>query len=240
MQVFSTDDKSYTKIPFLNNIFRDFTRIRQYSEHHQAFYDYDEGAEYHHRKEWAEKTFNLTFDLIKDYVGKNDRILDVCCGTGWHLNQFLERGYSNLIGIDADPVQIDYARKKRPRIKFVNGFFGKKKFDVDCDCMIWFDSISRIPFHFRLFDAIDRSGAKFIVINSQETSNDLYRDPHYNLGKRGFMLLEKRTVTEDDKNVSGNDDFKPFGTIGMNRPPLDISGPKTRRLFRSVYLFMRV
>lgn len=244
MQVFSTDDRMYTRFPFINNFMRDFTRNKQYINHSQVHYDYDEGGEIHFRREWAMKTFNLTYNLIKDYVGKDDRILDVCAGTGWQLAQFYERGYHNLVGIEADKVQVDFAAKTRPNLKIVNKFFGPPENDIECDCMTWFDSISRIPFHFRLFDAIDRCAKKFVVINTQEASNDLYRDPHYNLAKRGFMLLEKRTVTEDDKNKSSHDDFKPFGTIGMKRPLLELGSPEkgteTKRLFRSVCLFMRV
>lgn len=240
-QVFSTDAERYTRIPFVNNVLRDWTRNRQYTvKGGHGTYDYDEDSNRYYRREWAEKTFNLTFDLIKDYVSKEDRILDCCCGSGWQMDQLYKRGYTNVIGIDADADQVAYAKKKRPHLEIVAGFFGSKKNDISCDVMLWFDSISRIPYHFRLFDAIDRCARKFVVINTQEACNDCYRDPHYNLAKKGFMLLEKRTVTEDDKNVSGNDDFKPFGTLGMDRPFVEFTKNGHKRLFRSVCLFMRV
>lgn len=241
MQVFSSDGERYTHIPFLNNILRDWTRNQQYTaKGGHGIYDYDEGSHLYYRREWAEKTFNLTFDLIKNYVSKEDRILDCCCGSGWQMDQFYVRGYTNIIGIDADAAQVAYAKEKRPHLEIVPGFFGPKKNDISCDVMLWFDSISRIPYHFRLFDAIDRCARKFVVINSQEACNDCYRDPHYNLAKKGFMLLEKRTVTEDDKNVSGNNDFKSFGTLGMDRPFVEFTMNGHKRLFRSVCLFMRL
>ncbi|MBM09236.1 MAG: hypothetical protein CMF69_06630 [Magnetovibrio sp.] len=240
IQVFSSTDSEHTTIPFVNNVLRDFTRNRQYTNHEQPIYDYDKGCDMNHREPWAQKTFNLTYELIKDYVALDDRILDVCCGSGWHLEQFQKQGFTNLAGIDIDPVQIDYAKKKRPSIDFTNGMFGKPEFDITCDCMVWFDSISRISYHLRLFEGINRCARKFVVINSQEASNDLYRDPHYNLAKKGFMLLEKRTVTEENKNLGPQDDFKPFGTLHTNRKVLDLQEDTTHRLFRSVYLFMRV
>jgi len=241
IQAYSSTTEVTTRIPFLNNIFRDWTRNRQYkvpSMH--GTYDYDDGTQREHRQEWAKKVFNLTFDIMKHYVAPEDRILDVCCGSGWQMDQLHKRGYTNVVGIDADAAQLDYARKKRPHLELVNSFFGPKENDISCDTMLWFDSVSRIPYHFNLFDAIDRCARKFVIINSQEACNDAYRDPHYNLAKRGWMLLEKRTVTEDDKNTSGNDDFKPFGTIGMDRPIIDLSVLPAKRLFRSVCLFMRV
>lgn len=241
MQVFSSDDEHFTRIPFVNNVLRDWTRNRQYTAKGvHGIYDYDEGSHKYFRREWAEKTFKLTFDLIKNYVSKEDRILDCCCGSGWHMDQLYQRGYRNVIGIDADVDQVAYAKEKRPHLEIVSGFFGPKKNDISCDVMLWFDSISRIPYHFRLFDAIDRCAKKIVVINTQEACNDCYRDPHYNLAKKGFMLLEKRTVTEDNKNVSGNDDFKPFGTLGMDRSFVEFTKNGHKRLFRSVCLFMRV
>ena len=242
MQVFSSDRERCTRIPFVNNVLRDWTRSRQYAPGgNHGIYDYDEGSHLYYRREWAEKTFNLTFDLIKNYVSKEDRILDCCCGSGWQMDQLYKRGYTNVIGIDADANQVAYAKEKRPHLEIVAGFFGPQKNDISCDVMLWFGSISRIPYHFRLFDAIERCARKFVVINSQEVLTDCYRDPHYNLAKKGFMLLEKRTITEDDKNVSGNDDFKPFGTLGMDRPFVQFTkNGHHKRLFRSVCLFMRV
>ena len=123
MHVFSTTDRQYTTIPFATNFFRDWTRNRQYTKPgSHGIYDYDEGAELEHRREWAEKTFRLTFDLVKDYISREDRILDIGCGSGWQMNQLYERGYTNIVGIDADSRQVEYARSKRPTLGNHFGF----------------------------------------------------------------------------------------------------------------------
>ena len=52
---------------------------------------------------------NLTLDLIGDV--KNQRILDVGCGTGRYCELLTKRG-ANVIGIDPSRKMLEYARKK--------------------------------------------------------------------------------------------------------------------------------
>ncbi len=54
MQVFSSDRERCTRIPFVNNVLRDWTRNRQYTtKGNHGIYDYDEGTELYNRREWA-------------------------------------------------------------------------------------------------------------------------------------------------------------------------------------------
>ena len=52
---------------------------------------------------------NLTLDLIGDV--KNQRILDVGCGTGRYCELLAKRG-ANVVGIDPSPKMLEYAKKK--------------------------------------------------------------------------------------------------------------------------------
>ena len=184
------------------------------------------------------------YDLIGDRVEKSDKILDVGCSAGYQLENFHARGFTNLWGIDPNPSAIELGRKLRPYINFVEGFFGSKENDIECDVMTWFDTIYRIPCEARLFDAIDRCAKKYVLITTQEALNDLYRDLHVGLGKRGFVCIEKRTYTEDAKNKPSDEDYRPFGTKGADGPMLKLgeqrSNIPTQRLFRSFMLFRRV
>jgi 2-polyprenyl-3-methyl-5-hydroxy-6-metoxy-1,4-benzoquinol methylase len=45
-------------------------------------------------------------------VNKDSLILDVACGYGRHLTSLISMGYSNCIGVDISPEQIQYARNE--------------------------------------------------------------------------------------------------------------------------------
>lgn len=48
------------------------------------------------------------------------RVLDVGCGRGGTAQWLYEHGWGNVVGVDVDPVTIEYARGRYPQVGFVN------------------------------------------------------------------------------------------------------------------------
>ena len=244
-RVWSSTDQGYNRFPFLTDPFYS-RRKHHFYKTEESVYEYTEhGAEgFQRRRNWADKTFAAMYDLVKDRVDPSATLFDVGCSAGYQLDNFHKRGFTNLWGIDPNPEAIALGRTLRPHINFVEGFFGPKENDIRCDLMTWFDTIYRIPYEARLFDAIDRCVDKHVLITTQEALNDLYRDLHVGLGSKGFVCIEKRTYTEDDKNRLSETDFAPFGTEGADGEMVVLgnrtNAQETRRLFRSFMLFRRI
>ena len=199
-QAISSDGHEYT-LPFCANPFR--AKQEQSSWLHERGgleYEYDEEAG---RKE-ALGHFEIAYDLIKDRVPTDATLLDVGCSGGFFLQRWHERGYTNLYGIDPQHESIEHAKKTRPYLNVTKGFFGKKEFDIQCDLMVFFQSIFRVPYQDRLFDAIDRCARKYVLISWVEDSSNIFnRDLHIGMAKKGFMCIEKKVFSPD---------LKPYGT----------------------------
>lgn len=244
-RIWSSTDQGYNRFPFMTNPLYSRSR-RKFYTNQEDIYEYSEHgtAAFHKRRDWADKTFAAMFELVKDRVDPTDKVFDVGTSAGYQLDNFHKQGFTNLWGIDPNPAAIQSGRKLRPHLNFVEGFFGPPESDVECDLMTWFDTIYRIPYEAGLFDAIDRCARKYVLITTQEALNDLYRDLHVGLGKRGFICIEKRTYTEFDKSQATVEDFRPYGIEGADGPMVELgnreSGASTRRAFRSFMLFRRV
>lgn len=224
-QVISSDSNGY-KLPFCHNWLNEYKQQHEYAKSQSMYYErHDDGED-------AEAVFEFGINLIADRVPKNAKILDVGCNTGLWLQRMYDRGYSNLWGIDPQKSAVQFANLNRPHLNIKEGFFGSKKNDIECDLMFFFGSIFRIPYQSKLFEAIDRCTKKYILINGvQEAFDDFNRDLHYNLGKKGFICIEKRVVSLNT--------MLPIGTEGADGP-LYVSDDKHSRKFRSFFLFRRV
>jgi SAM-dependent methyltransferase len=225
-QIFSSDHHRYT-LPFMGNPLRESGEKKKWTNEDTLFYEYLDDD----RREEAMRRFNFMYDLVKDRLSKDDVILDVGCNTGFFLNQWHERGYSNLRGLDPQGVAVEYAKEHRPHLDIKHGFFGPSENDISCDLMVWFGSIFRVPYRDRLFDAIDRTAKKYVLIWVQESLDDFIRDLHVGMAKKGFLCIEKRVV---------NRDYQPIGLKNTDGPLIELKEDTTERNFNSHFLFRRI
>lgn len=224
----SSDSNDYS-LPFLANIFTATTERNSWPDRETLDYQYDEGPE---RNE-ALNHFRIAYDLVKDRVPKNSRIYDIGCSTGFFLEQFHNEGYQDLHGLDPQNAAAEYAREHRPYINYRRGFFGDRENELECDLLMFFQTIFRVPYQKRLFDAIDRCARKYVLVAWVEDSCNLFiRDLHAGLAKKGLMCIEKRAVDLE---------FRPIGTKGADGPMI-VAMPDGRRLpnFACYYLFRRI
>lgn len=65
-----------------------------------------------------EKTFThpLNIDVFREYVPSDSRILDYGCGYGRTVNDLLNAGYANVVGIDSSARMIERGRRIYPQL----------------------------------------------------------------------------------------------------------------------------
>jgi len=226
-QIISSDELNYAP-PFLGNPMRARNEKTKWRDETDLFYEYLDDD----RQAEALRRFEFMHDMIKDRVGKNETIFDVGCNTGFFLEQFHRKGYTDVCGLDPMHAAVRYAQEHRPYLKVREGSFGPMQFDTVCDLLVFFGSITRVPYSDRLFDAIDRCARKYVLVWIQESLDDFHRDIHVGLAKKGFICIEKRTVSPE---------YIPIGHAGATGPMVRFVGDgKVERLFHSHFLFRRV
>ena len=240
-QVIASDMARYSP-PLFCNPFKAKLERDQWPKATNLSYEYAEDSgkteEAH-----ALRYFDFAYNMVKDRINTDYKILDVGCNSGFFLEQWYKRGFKNLHGIDPQTVAVEYAKKHRPYLNIKDGFFGPKKNDVECDLLVFFQSIWRVPYQDRLFDAIDRCAKKYVLIIWVEDFCGMFpRDIHYELAKKSFLCIEKRVI---------NEDFQPFGTEGTNGPLIEFDPKADEQVyfggkgayescFTSHFLFRRI
>ena len=98
----------------------------------------------------AQMEYGLWSEFLEDYLKKDDKILDLACGTGTLLSMLYVDGYENLYGLDLSETIIEIANEKRKVNRFqidfsvqdMTSFKYDTKFNV-ISC--FFDSINFLP-----------------------------------------------------------------------------------------------
>ena len=231
-QVISSDQDEYT-LPFLLNPLRSRTEKSFWTKRSGSVLDYEYTAN-HPERQNALAHFDIAYGFVKDRIKPECKILDVGCSTGFFLDQWRGKGFTNLHGLDPHKAAVDWAHKHRPYLNIRHGFFGPRENDIECDLLVFFQTITRIPYEDKLFDAIDRCVKKYVLVAWVEDSLVLFtRDLHLNLAKKGFLCIEKHVVSDPG--------FRPIGTNGADGPLIS-KGPSGEYMpnFTSHFLFRRI
>lgn len=105
---------------------------------------------YYYDEVMAQMEYGLWSEFLEDYLKKDDKILDLACGTGTLLSMLYVDGYENLYGLDLSETIIEIANEKRKVNRFqidfsvqdMTSFKYDTKFNV-ISC--FFDSINFLP-----------------------------------------------------------------------------------------------
>jgi ubiquinone/menaquinone biosynthesis C-methylase UbiE len=90
---------------------------RQADEFHDRYKVLDEDA-YKNCFTYSRMRLNLWLDRFLPPSGAGLRLLDVGCGTGYHLSRYRERGFE-VAGIDGSEDMLMHARAANPDIEFL-------------------------------------------------------------------------------------------------------------------------
>ena len=87
------------------------------------------------------------------------RVLDIACGTGVLMPDYLARNVQSVTGIDISPAMADIAVKKfanEPRVTIVNGDAESFRFDTVFDCIIIYNAFPHFADPAALFDNLSK------------------------------------------------------------------------------------
>ena len=226
-QVINSDENRYS-LPLLSNPVKGRDQLKQWQGSTDMFYEYLDDD----RRAEALRRFNFMYEMVRERIEPDTKILDVGCNTGFFLEQWHKAGYTNLHGLDPSTSAVKYATQNRPFLNVTEGHFGPKQYDIECDLLVFFGSIFRVPYGNNLFDALDRAINKYALIWVQESLDDFHRDLHIGLARKGILCIEKRVVSPN---------YVPIGHEETEGPLIDMAddGAVTRQ-FHSHFLFRRI
>ena len=139
----------------------------------------------------AMRRFEFMYEMVADRIKPDTKILDVGCNTGFFLEQWYQKGFKNLHGLDPATELVKYAQKNRPYMNVTEGYFGPKKFDIECDLLVFFGSIFRVPYGDRLFDALDRTINDYAPDLGSGVARRLQSRPPCRIGQKRHRVYRK-------------------------------------------------
>ncbi len=87
--------------------------------------------------------------LILDYAGVKQgvQVLDVACGTGVLISDYLSRKVAGITGIDISPAMIEIAKSKfnDPRVKFICDDVENAELPANYDCCVIYNAFPHFP-----------------------------------------------------------------------------------------------
>lgn len=152
---------------------------------------------YYYDEVMAQMEYGLWSEFLEDYLKKDDKILDLACGTGTLLSMLYVDGYENLYGLDLSETIIEIANEKRKVNRFqidfsvqdMTSFKYDTKFNV-ISC--FFDSINFLP----------------TLSQVKKMFDTVYR----HLEKDGYFVFDifSKTMLDEYNNNEIVDDYESF------------------------------
>lgn len=109
-------------------------------------------------------------DIILDFAGvrENKTVLDVACGTGVLIPDYLNRNVKKCVAVDISPKMIETAKKKFDKyenIEFICADAELCEFDHKFDCIVIYNAFPHFENRNLLFDNL----SKYLVENGRIT-----------------------------------------------------------------------
>lgn len=136
---------------------------------------------------------NEIFNLLETRISKDASILELGCGTGLATKQLYDKGFSNILATDIDPLMIETARSHCPQVSFriVDAHalpFPDQHFEsiLAFGCFHWFCN----PQALKEIKRVLKPGGILFVVNKQDTGS--FRE----VFKSFLESLEERSILE--------------------------------------------
>lgn len=152
---------------------------------------------YYYDEVMSQMEYGLWEEFVLDYIKKDDKILDLACGTGTLLSMLYVDGYENLYGLDLSDTIIEIANEKRKVNRFqidfsvqdMTNFKYNTKFNV---ITCFFDSINFLP--------------------QEQQIKKMFDCVYRHLEKGGYFIFDifSKAMLEEYKNNEIIDDYETF------------------------------
>ncbi|MEI8364458.1 MAG: class I SAM-dependent methyltransferase [archaeon] len=143
-----------------------------------SFYTREEAERYDQSsgmRKTQEELTSILLALLDTEPNKEDKILDIGCGTGFSLTYLKSLGYESLVGIDVAHEMINIAKKKNLDV-FVGGFLDLNKLSLEKN-------------NFNLIISV--SALQWVISNKEEME---IKNIIKKIGKNVFSLLSENGV----------------------------------------------
>ncbi len=142
----------------------------------------------------------IQFNLLNEYLSKDSKILDFGCGYGRVCNQFLEKSYKNIVGIDISKKMIKRGLSINPTMNLIH-FDGEK-----------------IPFEDDTFDACSLM-AVLTCIAPDLVQKSIISEIHRVLKPGGILYISDMYLQKDQRNIDRyiryQDEYKNYGVFKL-------------------------
>ena len=100
----------------------------------------------------SDKKINIILDNA--HISAGSRVLDVACGTGVLIPDYLKRGVSSVTGIDISTEMIKLAQQKftQPNVHFICGDVEAAEVGTDFDAIVVYNAFPHFPAPQRLIE----------------------------------------------------------------------------------------
>lgn len=143
------------------------------------------------------------------FLKRNDRILDLACGSGYHLVALKKKGFNNLSGLDYNYAKIAVRNTKPYNILIKKGDmlkeFGTQIYDfimMASTSFGYFDDKNNQKVLKNCYQALRPGGKLFIDNLSAEFITKNFQPKSWTRFSRDAFLLEERELSKDKKYLS--------------------------------------
>lgn len=143
----------------------------------------------------SDRKINIILDNANVVPGS--KVLDVACGTGVLIPDYLKRDVSQVCAIDISPEMIKIGREKFTdnRVTFICGDVETESLDTDFDCIVVYNAFPHFPDPERLIECLSghlKTGGTLTVAHgmSRETI-DAHHSGRAQMVSNGLMEAEK-------------------------------------------------
>ena len=152
---------------------------------------------YYYDEVMSQMEYGLWEEFVLDYIKKDDKILDLACGTGTLLSMLYVDGYENLYGLDLSDTIIEIANEKRK----VNRF----QIDFSVQDMTNFKYDTKFNVITCFFDSIN-------FLTQEQQIKKMFDCVYRHLEEGGYFIFDifSKTMFEEYKNNEIIDDYETF------------------------------
>ncbi len=124
------------------------------------------------------------------------KVLDVACGTGVLIPDYLKKGVGSVTGIDISPKMIEIAQSKfrGDNVRFVCGDVESADVGRDYDCVVVYNAFPHFPEPERLIgrlsSLLSEGGILTVAHGMSREAIDKHHDGHASLVSMGLMEAE--------------------------------------------------